>query len=294
MNLTRALSPLLALSVIAAAAAAEAPPRHATVSDLIQHPTQYFDQRLVVTGVVNIHGWGPDLCELPSATTDTESGCIDLYDVNLPFRRFDPAYDNAIIQIVGYFTRRCFLPADETIDGVKVEVVCVDRGGNGWISAETARVIGAVSWCPDPVCEPDAGFALVEAGAAEAAGIDEFAMKLVGAVRRGDAGGVLELSLPSRRAETAWLLGLGDERMRDGLVPGDLAHAPASVTMPGVGYRLVSIDDGNTAKYHELCFCTTGDCSRVWKFAGQTPRALRRLPFRCYGVVRTAQGWMIF
>jgi hypothetical protein len=287
----RALLAIFATLTLAAAAVAGEAPRRATIGELVLHPKAHFDQRLLVTGVVTNETWGPDVCEMPTAGTSTEEGeCIDLHAENLPFRRLDRTFDGAIIEIVGFFTHRCFPDAVDPPDGMEVEVVCVDRGGNGWITAESARVVGAVSVCPDPVCETDTKTSEVALSSPEAAGIDALAISIVAAVRRKRPDEMLSLMLPSLRGETMWLLERGEERTRDWLLPRDLALAPASATEPGRGYRLVRLEVYDLSAL-ELCFCTTADCSKSWAFAGLTGTALRRLPFRCFGVHRTSEGW---
>jgi hypothetical protein len=284
---------LLAVLISAQAPfAAEA--RRTAISELIQKPADYFDQRLLVTGVVDINPWGPDLCPLPSVAPLDEARCIDLHDVNLPFYRFDRFYDGAIVEVAGYFTHGCYVPPNNDPDGVQPIRLCIHRGVDGWITIESMRVVGAANSCAQPVCDPDLRVTEVDLSSPEAVGIGALASKVIRAARQGRASEMLALMLPSLRAEMNWLFELGDERVRDSLTAPDLARSPASSAEPGSGYRLIRIVSENSQAYEKLCFCTTKDCAKFWAYAGLEPRALRRLPFRCFDVARTEKGWSVF
>ena len=284
----------LMLLVLAGAAEANEPAaaRRVSVGDMAANAPSYYDKRLVVSGVLFTGAWGPRLCELQSGARDVQRICVDLDSINLPFRRRDPLYDGAIAEVVGYYSHSCFSSMEQRADGV-VKVTCTDRGGNGWLTAESVRVTGAVSFCPEPVCDSDLRTSDVDLAASDVAGIDAFAARLVGAVRRGTLDSVFALLLASQRTEAAWYLSRDAAYARGMFLPPGLRHASDDALKPGSGYRLIRIEEERWPVRHQLCFCVSGDCAEQWRYAGHELKALQRIPIDCFEVWRGPQGWVL-
>ena len=284
----RLVAALFGLFLLATTAASE-PARRVSVGELAANPTVYFDQRLIVTGVVHLGAWGPNLCALPS---QPKRECTDLDDINLPFGTYDWRYHKAVLEVVGYFTHTCYPRKQPQSDGTVVEVVCLDRGGNGWITAESVRVVGAIAGCDDEICSRGEEVAEIRLTSPEAAGTDAFAGRLIEALRSGQLAPVLDLVTPSQRTWLRWKAEVEPAYVRK-RINASWASAPLSIAEPGVGYRLVHVDDGIPPTQQKLCFCKDGNCSRIWQHAGKTPTALQRLPIDCFTVWRGPKGWVV-
>jgi hypothetical protein len=282
---------LLAFAVTAAAEDT----RKVSVSDLLTAPMQFLDQRLAVTGVVDNGAWGPKLCELPARRKpEAKEHCIDLDGPDLPFDHYDRRYTGAVIAIEGYFSHACFadVPEDSEIQVVKI---CIHRGGNGWVTAESVRIVGAVSEpadtpCGETYCDP---FEEVALDSPKGAGIDILAGKIAAAWRAGDEGAMLSLLLSSLKPETEWILKVGEKAKSLRFLRPDFRHAVDAVLKPGVGYRLFEMKLEGYPPDQELCFCVSGDCDDMWKrwFVGRY--TFKRHPILCFGVWRGSEGWVL-
>jgi hypothetical protein len=257
-----------------------AAPASVTVSELLAHPGDHYDQRLKVNGVVGFTTDGPSLCEIPSNAQSRD--CIDIATDNSPIRRFDWSKRGALVSIVGYFSFTC--PPDE-VD----RVICFHRGSHGFINVETLAIYG-YSACAGYDCRPDANAGAHEVGAADpvAAGVTEFARALVSAARSRRSERIAAITLPSMRTETRFDL---EPRASFDRYYSELANAPAWVTQPGRGFRLFDVDkDEHTARHHELCFCIKGDCASHWR---EATADLDNRMFRCHYVWRDANSWYL-
>jgi hypothetical protein len=280
--------------VVFAATAASGETRKVSMNDLLTAPMQFLDQRLSVTGVVENGPWGPKLCEFPARRKPGSDFCVDLEGPDLPFQRNDLRYTGAVIAVEGYFSHLCFadVPEDSEIQVVRI---CIHRGSNGWVTAESVRITGAVSEpadtpCGERYCDP---FEEIAPDSPKGAGIDVIARQTAAAWRAGDEGSMLSLLLPSLRPETAWILKVGDKAGARRFLRPDFRHAVDSVAEPGVGFRLFEIKLEGYPPDQELCFCVSGDCGDAWKrwFVGRY--SFKRHPILCFGVWRGPEGWVL-
>lgn len=283
----------LALFALVLAVGVSVPPVPVTISELIAHPADHYDQRLQVSGVLKSTTFGPHLCELPSRATAPPADapwdrpCIDIATSNWPFPFFDFSKRGALITIVGYFSFTCPDPKTPNEDGV--QVMCVDRGWNGYINVESVA-IGGYATCEDDECAPEDTSGAHEVASSDpgAQGIDGFARALVSAARSRSADRVVAITLPSLRTETRFTL---EDRSSFARYYGEMANAPDWLTERGKGYRLFDIEKTDyTARHHELCFCIKGDCAGRWSQATADRYGAN---FSCHYVWRDGGAWYL-
>jgi len=278
----------LVLLLLALTAASPISPAPVTIDELIAHPSDHYDQRLIVSGILKFNSDGPLICELPSrAATAGHDSCIDIATANAPIGRFDWSKRGALITITGYFSHTC--PKPDTADEDGVHVMCLHRGWRGFVNVE-ALTIGGYATCEGDDCAPEdaSGSREVASTDAEAQGIADFAQALASAARSRRPERIVAITLPALRTETRFNLTAAGSFDRD---YGEIARAPAWIAEPGKGFRLFLIDRTDyTPSHHQLCFCVKGDCASHWPEATADRYANR---YQCRIVWRDGGTWYL-
>ena len=262
-------------------------PTPVTVSELIAHPADHYDQHLTVKGILKFNTSGALICEFASrAGSRNDEACIDIADANSPIGHFDWSKKGALVSITGYFSHTCPNPDLSDKDGIRS--ICLHRGWRGYINVESLA-IGGYATCEDD-CAASANPGAHEVSAADpaGAGISEFAATFVSAARSRRAERIVAITLPSLRTETRFDL---VTRASFDRYYAEMANAPARITDPGTGFRLFDVDkDDYTARHHELCFCVKGDCASRWASATQDHHGAN---FQCHYVWRDGTTWYL-
>jgi len=170
----------------------------------------------------------------------------------------------------------------------------MDRGGSGWINAESAKITGADLECSSVNCgNPQTAAAReIDPSDPDGKGINEFAKRVVATIRAHDERGLLALAPPALRTSTTWYMKVQGGRSSPIFFPPEIANASDLISRPGTGFRLFDVAETQSVPAHQrLCFCPSGNCGDAWASALDERVGFKRHQFRCLYVAHAPTGW---